>query len=424
MAYNTKPIVTDKDGNPISQYYNKTLDQFEPVEGESGANKVILYNSDGSVNNSLSLIPILDKLSQLTGTVIDEQIRQDNELQRIALYNQILQMLNDGELKGDKGDTGKGLEFNWQGTQLGVRVEGDTEYIYVDLRGPEGPQGPAGSIDNLDKIHVVDALEYTPIKSVNNELPDSSGNVVIDVSPSIEIVNNLTETADGKALDATQGRALNNKINELFFKNTLGTVDFNTLDGRGFVGIALGGDNAPTVGDYYYIFNLIYSSGNIKQIAFGYINNKLFTRHRYQSNWSPWVEFMPTSGGTFLGEVKHGRNLVTQPQLKDYTETYFGQEQAQGNITIDLSKGNNHYLYLTGNITGINIINVPSGNVVTSFTLIVQSPNSDKSIAFPASIKWNQGVIPDTPKKLAVYTFITITSGTFWYGTQAMNGVD
>ena len=22
MAYNTKPIVTDKDGNPISQYYN------------------------------------------------------------------------------------------------------------------------------------------------------------------------------------------------------------------------------------------------------------------------------------------------------------------------------------------------------------------------------------------------------------------
>lgn len=34
MAYNTKPIVTDKDGNPISQYYNKELDQYEPVEGQ------------------------------------------------------------------------------------------------------------------------------------------------------------------------------------------------------------------------------------------------------------------------------------------------------------------------------------------------------------------------------------------------------
>ncbi len=34
---------------------------------------------------------------------------------------------------------GKNLEFNWNGTSLGgVRVEGDTEYIYVDLKGDTG----------------------------------------------------------------------------------------------------------------------------------------------------------------------------------------------------------------------------------------------------------------------------------------------
>lgn len=101
MAYNTKPIVTDKDGNPISQYYNPETDSYEPVEGQAGANKVVLYNADGTENNSLSLQPILDKLSQLTGTVIDEEtrksneiIRQDNEQLRVQLYNDLMAQLD------------------------------------------------------------------------------------------------------------------------------------------------------------------------------------------------------------------------------------------------------------------------------------------------------------------------------------------
>ncbi|WP_306819738.1 collagen-like protein [Metaclostridioides mangenotii] len=40
--------------------------------------------------------------------------------------------------------TGKGLEFDWQDTKLGVRIEGQVEYRYTDLRGPEGPQGKQG----------------------------------------------------------------------------------------------------------------------------------------------------------------------------------------------------------------------------------------------------------------------------------------
>lgn len=75
MAYNTKSILVDKDGNPISQYYNPATDSYEPVEGSHGANKVMVENND------LSLI--VDKLSQLTGTVIDEETRKSNELQRI-----------------------------------------------------------------------------------------------------------------------------------------------------------------------------------------------------------------------------------------------------------------------------------------------------------------------------------------------------
>ena len=54
---------------------------------------------------------------------------------------------------------GIGLEFNWDGTKLGIKRTVDDEYTYVDLKGttgsrglkgntgnpgPEGPKGPKG----------------------------------------------------------------------------------------------------------------------------------------------------------------------------------------------------------------------------------------------------------------------------------------
>lgn len=238
MAYNTKPIVRDVDGNPISQYYNPTTDQYEPVEGSHGANKVLVEN------NELSLIAILDKLSQLTGTVIDEETRKSNELQRIDnedtrqsnenirntneiarvedeeiriqnentrvqnenirqtneqdrvnLYNDLIDKVNSGYFDG------KNLEFHWRGTELGVRVEGETEYIYVDLK------GETGDIENLTMQHVINALGYTPIKSVNNMVADEAGNVELDIDTS-EIENRIGNVEDDlvahKAEDASQ----------------------------------------------------------------------------------------------------------------------------------------------------------------------------------------------------------------------------
>lgn len=39
---------------------------------------------------------------------------------------------------------GKGLEFEWKGTQLGVKVEGETSYQYVNLKGDKGEKGDQG----------------------------------------------------------------------------------------------------------------------------------------------------------------------------------------------------------------------------------------------------------------------------------------
>ena len=47
--------------------------------------------------------------------------------------------------QGDKGDDGKSLEFNWQGTSLGVRKEGESTYSYTNLKGDKGDKGDTGS---------------------------------------------------------------------------------------------------------------------------------------------------------------------------------------------------------------------------------------------------------------------------------------
>ena len=52
--------------------------------------------------------------------------------------------------KGEPGANGVGLDFDWDGTKLGVRREDEHSYSYTDLQGPpgadgkEGAQGPPG----------------------------------------------------------------------------------------------------------------------------------------------------------------------------------------------------------------------------------------------------------------------------------------
>lgn len=87
------------------------------------------------------------------------------------LYDLVQQKLESGEFIGEKGDTGDGLEYVWRGTQLGVRKEGETEYVYVDLkgdkgdqgiRGERGPEGPQGIQGPKGDAFVYD--DFTPVQ--------------------------------------------------------------------------------------------------------------------------------------------------------------------------------------------------------------------------------------------------------------------
>lgn len=47
-------------------------------------------------------------------------------------------------LKGKNGVDGKGIEYTWNGTQLGIRLQGQSEYVFVDLKGEQGLKGLKG----------------------------------------------------------------------------------------------------------------------------------------------------------------------------------------------------------------------------------------------------------------------------------------
>ena len=75
MAYNTKPIVKDSEGKPIPQYYNQISNQYEPISGASGGQKVTLCNGAGQEIDLMAMV----------GSVVSAIDRLIEEVKKIAV---------------------------------------------------------------------------------------------------------------------------------------------------------------------------------------------------------------------------------------------------------------------------------------------------------------------------------------------------
>jgi len=129
---------------------------------------------------------------------------------------------------------------------------------------------------------------------------------------------------------------------------------------------------------------------------------------------------LPKAGGTMSGGIVMADQLLTRPEIKDYSETKIGVAAA-ATVDLDMTSGNVFTVTADQNTTFTFSNPSPTGKSC-SFTLIWTQDSSDRTITWPASVDWAGGSAPDVTSgsgKIDVYTFFTLDAGTIWYGFQA-----
>ena len=91
--------------------------------------------------------------------------------------------------KGDKGNIGVGLDYNWNNTQLGIKREDEAEYQYTDLKGEKGDKGDDGDKgekgDKGDK-GVNWKGEYSSVVNyIADDVVENAGSSWICISPTV-----------------------------------------------------------------------------------------------------------------------------------------------------------------------------------------------------------------------------------------------
>jgi hypothetical protein len=144
--------------------------------------------------------------------------------------------------------------------------------------------------------------------------------------------------------------------------------------------------------------------------------NVLYKRVTNSAGTTIWLELTALDS--------NGNRLLTNPTIKNYTETPYSATVIGNAITISLS--NSTFQNIT-TMNGANAITLPtpSGLAGKSLTLLIIYANTPSNLTFTVgsgAIKWSAGTTPTTTLtngKIDLYTFVC--DGTNWYGTQTGN---
>lgn len=164
----------------------------------------------------------------------------------------------------------------------------------------------SGAVFNPDKSYIIRlaVTDYFETRYAYYTLPTSAS--VLD----------FRYTKKGLAI----GKASEKDAFEVAWPAEFNSVDFTMPNGRRAVyfpasnandiveewALGSGGSNYPGSG-FWYVHTIMYQNSNQrKQIAYGYQNNDVYTRHVYQGAWSAWVK---TDGVTDRGVNDNGRYI-------------------------------------------------------------------------------------------------------------------
>ena len=209
---------------------------------------------------------------------------------------------------------GRGLEYSWRGTELGVRVKGDVEYTFVDLKGDTGGQGPSGGDGPPGK----GLYEYW--LELGNEGTEED---FVNFFKGVGVVDKEFIKIDD---------AGNYVYKDVYSNGSKSSEYISPRGPRGYTGGTIGGEPQPP-GGYLY--------GEIRELVNGSLEDG-------------WVY---TNGGT-ISKFKYPQMSTLLPTITGPNEAYF--ELDENTEYGGSSNGANTWKYPYGGTVKISVENPPT----------------------------------------------------------------
>lgn len=138
------------------------INDFSTLSQANPQDWILIAQSGGGAHGKMQVQLLVDAVKRLVsdgktvnlrnqGGKIEWQHEGDNSWQELVPIETIKGDKGDKgdpgqSIKGDQGEPGLPLEFVWRGTELGVRIKGQGEYQYVNLKGETGAKGADGKM--------------------------------------------------------------------------------------------------------------------------------------------------------------------------------------------------------------------------------------------------------------------------------------
>lgn len=116
-------------------------------------------------------------------TAITEVNNLDLDANKVNKTTTVSLTKKDGTTKTVQIADGLSLEFLWQGTSLGIRVEGQGDYTFVDLQGIQGPIGPQGEAFQIKKT-------YSSVAEMNADFNNMQLGDYVMIASTVELEDN------------------------------------------------------------------------------------------------------------------------------------------------------------------------------------------------------------------------------------------
>ena len=130
----------------------KVVDELTEIRyNPSPAYFSVMYGSLKEAENSQPITPSeMEQYMQLLEDGLEEVANVDIDLEEIEQGTKVIITNRDGQekestiLNGVDGSDGVSLQYNWNGTSLGVKREDEQDYQYTNLKGDTGSSGQDG----------------------------------------------------------------------------------------------------------------------------------------------------------------------------------------------------------------------------------------------------------------------------------------